>query len=124
MTEENYLKKLADMQTQIKELVPDSLKENVERRMTDTFEFTLNNPLTEEQWDMIADVDMERTDRITFQTKHGKEVEFSKVRHGKWIDGHCSLCGCDAPAYIEDWKWIKDMNAKYCPMCGARMDEE
>lgn len=46
------------------------------------------------------------------------------VRHGKWIDGHCSLCGCDVPAYIEDWKWEKDMNAKYCPMCGARMDEE
>lgn len=46
------------------------------------------------------------------------------VRHGKWIDGHCSLCGCDVPAYIEDWRWIKDMNAKYCPMCGARMDAE
>lgn len=33
MTGENYLKNLADMQTQIKELVPDSLKENGERRM-------------------------------------------------------------------------------------------
>lgn len=47
--------------------------------MTDTFEFTLNNPLTEEQWDMISDVDFDRTDRITFHTKHGKEVEFAKV---------------------------------------------
>jgi hypothetical protein len=47
--------------------------------MTDTFEFTLNNPLTEEQWDMITDVDFDRTDRITFHTKHGKEVEFTKV---------------------------------------------
>ena len=47
--------------------------------MTDTFEFTLNNPLTEEQWDMIADVDFDRTDRIWFHTKHGKEVEFTKV---------------------------------------------
>lgn len=35
MTDENYLQKLADMQTQIKELVPDSLKENGERRMTE-----------------------------------------------------------------------------------------
>lgn len=35
MTDENYMKKLADMQTQIKELVPDSLKENGERRMSD-----------------------------------------------------------------------------------------
>ena len=47
--------------------------------MTDTFEFTLNNPLTEEQWDMITDVDFDRTDRMTFHTKHGKEVEFMKV---------------------------------------------
>ena len=47
--------------------------------MTDTFEFTLNNPLTEEQWDMITDVDFDLTDRITFHTKHGKEVEFAKV---------------------------------------------
>ena len=47
--------------------------------MTDTFEFTLDNPLTEEQWDMITDVDFDRTDRITFHTKHGKEVEFAKV---------------------------------------------
>lgn len=51
-------------------------------------------------------------------------VDAVPVRHGKWIDGHCSLCGCDVPAYIEDWKWIKDMNAKYCPMCGTRMDAE
>jgi len=42
---------------------------------------------------------------------------------GRWIDGHCSLCGCDAPAYIIDWKWQKDMNAKYCPNCGLRMVE-
>ncbi len=47
--------------------------------MKDTFEFTLNNPLTEEQWDMISDVDFDQTDRITFHTKHGKEVEFIKV---------------------------------------------
>lgn len=90
--------------------------------MTDTFEFTLNNPLTEEQWDMITDVDFDRTDRITFHTKHGKEVEFAKVRHGKWITKStggeyfdcCSECG-----YIE---W--DAPSKYCPNCGARMDEE
>lgn len=47
--------------------------------MTDSFEFTLNNPLTEEQWDMITDVDFDRTDHVTFHTKHGKEVEFTKV---------------------------------------------
>ena len=47
--------------------------------MADTLEFTLNNPLTEEQWDMITDVDFDHTERIWFHTKHGKEVEFAKV---------------------------------------------
>lgn len=36
--------------------------------MKDTFE-----------WDMISDVDFDQTDHITFHTKHGKEVEFTKV---------------------------------------------
>lgn len=57
--------------------------------MKDTFEFTLNNPLTEEQWDMITDVDFDQTDRITFHTKHGKEVEFAKVIRCK----DCYFCG-------------------------------
>lgn len=48
--------------------------------------------------------------------------DVAEVKHGKWIDGQCSECGCDVPAYIEDWHWIKDMDAKYCPMCGAKMD--
>ena len=38
---------------------------------------------------------------------------------GRWIDGHCSICGCDIPAYIIDWKWQKDMDAKFCPNCGS-----
>jgi len=41
---------------------------------------------------------------------------------GHWIDGHCSECGCDVPAYIIDWKWQKDMDAKFCPNCGIRME--
>lgn len=99
--------------------------------MNDTFEFTLNSPLTEEQWDMITDVDMERTDSVTFHTKHGKEVEFAKVRHGKWIYGegksgndgyYCTNC-------LEHIKWnyknesidfIQKYN--YCPYCGAKID--
>ena len=42
---------------------------------------------------------------------------------GHWTDGHCSICGCDVPAYIDDWKWQKDMDAKYCPNCGAKMEK-
>lgn len=97
--------------------------------MTDTFEFTLNNPLTEEQWDQIADVDFDNTNRIWFHTKHGKEVEFVKARHGKWIDDgqydnffphhewRCSECGEHVLEIGIPW-------FKYCPNCGARMAEE
>ena len=93
--------------------------------MNETFEFTLNNPLSEEQWDMIADVDMERTDSVTFHTKHGKEVEFAKVRHGKWLcgddfdeNGICSECEYDS---FEPVDYVRD-EWKYCPRCGAMMD--
>ena len=51
-------------------------------------------------------------------------ADVEPVRHGKWIDGSCSICGCDIPSYIIDWKWQKDIDAKYCPQCGARMDGE
>lgn len=42
-------------------------------------ELMLNSPITEEQWDAITDVDFDKTDRIWFQTKHGKTVEFVKA---------------------------------------------
>lgn len=85
--------------------------------MKDTFEFTLNNPLTEEQWDMITDVDFDQTDRITFHTKHGKEVEFTKVIRCKdckysvdeYADGEC-YCN-----YTQDLRYIKDWD-HYCSL--------
>lgn len=42
-------------------------------------ELTLNSPITEEQWDIITDVDFDHTNRIFFNTKHGKTVEFVKA---------------------------------------------
>jgi hypothetical protein len=45
-------------------------------------------------------------------------------KKAKWIDGRCSNCGCDTPAYIIDWKWQKDMDANFCPNCGADMRGE
>lgn len=44
----------------------------------DNYTLELSNPITEEQWDMISDVDFDRTEHITFYTKHGKEVHFYK----------------------------------------------
>ena len=77
--------------------------------MTDTFEFTLNNPLTEEQWDMITDVDFDRTDHVTFHTKHGKEVEFAKVIRCKdckwWREDSDHTCKhfCTSPRVANDF---------------------
>ena len=51
----------------------------------DEMTLTLNSPITEEQWDMIEDVDFDHTDSITFYTKHGKEVEFVKRKTGEWL---------------------------------------
>ena len=51
-------------------------------------------------------------------------TELKPVIHAKWEDGSCTNCHCDVPAYIIDWRWVQDMDAKYCPNCGAKMDKE
>lgn len=93
----------------------------------DEMTFTLNSPITEEQWDMITDVDFDYTDSITFHTKHGKEVEFVKRKTGKWIRHysrpnvyadcfwHCTCCDYKT---LDNWanKW------NFCPNCGAKME--
>lgn len=92
----------------------------------DDLTFTLNSPITDEQWDAITDVDFDKTDRIGFITKNGKQVEFVKRKTGKWemrTDPYgffdtipvCSVCGCTN-------KWREKY--PYCPTCGARMECE
>lgn len=98
----------------------------------DEITFTLNSPITEEQWDAINDVDFEYTNEITFHTKHGKEVKFVKAsaeperKRGRWIRMYsnrpkqytriCSECG-----EISWFCGIGDYN--YCPWCGTKMDD-
>lgn len=90
--------------------------------MSDEMTFTLHSPLTEEEWDMIADVDLDHTSEITFHTKHGKEVVFVKRKTGKWIVSHvpgsmlweCNQCGFDCGAH----------SFNFCPMCGAKMERK
>lgn len=56
---------------------------------------TLNIPLSEEDLDKIYDVDMDNTSKVTFHTKHGKEVEFVKVVRCKdcksFSHGYCKF---------------------------------
>ena len=77
----------------------------------DEFTLTLSSPITEEQWDAITDVDFDYTDRICFNTKHGKQVEFVKRKCGKWIGLKCDQCG-----------QIDMSKPNFCPNCGARME--
>lgn len=63
----------------------------------DTFTFTLDYPLTDEQWDMIQDVDLEKTNNVWFHTKHNKEVEFVKVircKDCKYYNEKYGWCDC------------------------------
>lgn len=63
-------------------------------------------------------------DAITDAINNLPPVNPQEPKTGQWVHGkYCSECGCDVPAYIIDWKWQKDMDAKYCPNCGARMVE-
>lgn len=94
----------------------------------DEMTFTLHNPLTEEEWDIIEDVDFDHTTSITFHTKHGKKVEFVKRKTGRWLPDNnnyyeeryiCSACG---KSYKVDTCMGKPL-WHFCP-CGARMDGE
>ena len=85
------------------------------------FKFELHSPITEEEWDLITDVDLDHTPSVMFHTKHGKDVEYIKVKHGRWLPSDkgdcmyaCSECGFVRDAYILEEK-------AYCPRCGSDM---
>ena len=46
--------------------------------MSDSFEFTLHSPLTEEDWNKISDAEHENTMYVTFQTPQGRQVKYIK----------------------------------------------
>jgi len=106
--------------------------------MQDEMTLTLNSPITEEQWDDIMDVDFDRTDRITFHTKHGREVEFVKRKKGKWMPlqlsiayppYQCSCCFGNAPMVMVETGRLKKGHLEalltdFCPNCGADMRGE
>lgn len=73
----------------------------------------LNNPLTEEEWDMLTDVDMDNTPAVTFHTKHGKDVEYVKVVRCK-----------DCKNWDTTWQNDYAPLYHYCPMIdGTRRND-
>lgn len=87
---------------------------------------------------------MKRTSRyfdVKFDIESFPAADVAPVRHGRWVDGHCSECGADAtfttwtePVYDYDWEenlyYSHDeihneySETNYCPNCGAKMDLE
>ena len=56
----------------------------------------------------------------------GNVIEISTVRHGRWLDGKCTVCGWEEPDVCtwlgyDSEAWIE---TPYCPNCGAKMDLE
>ena len=46
--------------------------------MSEVFRMELSSPITDEQWAIITDAELERTSEITFNTPSGKKVVFIK----------------------------------------------
>ena len=83
----------------------------------------------------IADSDCTKEDAGTVQyvLSHTPTIEAEPVRHGHWdadADGYadgefvydhwfCSECGWDDSGFLEE-----KPNYKYCPYCGARMEDD
>ena len=101
--------------------------------MADTFSLQLSSPITEEQWDMIEDVNFDKTDKITFHTRNGKEVTFVKRPVGSWLPHPrsrtheiCSVCGTgtrkrEFGTVNGMAQYINTVYYNYCPHCGADM---
>ena len=88
---------------------------------------TLNSPFTDEDWDLITDVDFDYTSSIAFKTKHGKTVEFIKRERGKWIPmTRRYFINPDSFPYMTS-KWIEatgsdEVEAMKCSKCGTVYD--
>lgn len=90
----------------------------------------------------IVGVDYENGKRtaVYVESADGKE-KFVAVRHGEWVDGHCTECGEEAmystfDEAIYDYDWEENLQyshtetnveyhlTDYCPHCGAKMRKE
>ena len=54
-----------------------------------------------------------------------KAADVATVRHGRWLDGRCTVCGWEEPDVCtwlgyDSEAWIE---TPYCPNCGAKMME-
>ena len=68
--------------------------------------FTLNHPMTQEDFDKIIDAELDSTPTMTFRTKSGKEVEYTKVVRCKDCKHWCT----------DSTPCLQDADAHFCAM--------
>ena len=100
----------------------------------DIFEFTLDEESEKRLYELLTDIDVRNTNRFWIKDKRGYHAEYVKIRHGKWeygenesgYDGYsCSKCD----GHVK-WNYAHEnidfipQYYRYCPYCGARMDED
>lgn len=61
------------------------------------------------------------TDSLKNFLRNRPSVDAEPVRHGRWINGHCSQCGGHAPFWAMATTYYE---SPYCFECGAKMDLE
>ena len=65
--------------------------------------------------------------KIIERIKSAAAADVVEVRHGWWVDNHCTACGM-MPMGDEMWKNLGfepplfERFMDYCPSCGAKMD--
>ena len=53
-------------------------------------------------------------------------IDAEPVKHGRWINGKCSECGCTPlrKVYLRgELVYEEQFDYDFCPNCGAKMDE-
>ena len=53
-----------------------------------------------------------------------KAADVAPVRHGRWLDGKCTVCGWEEPdvGTRDGYDAEACIQTPYCPNCGAKMD--
>lgn len=61
---------------------------------------------------------------LMIEIDEAPSADVSPVRHGRWLDGKCTVCGWEEPD-VCTWSgydaesWIE---TPYCPNCGCKID--
>lgn len=85
-------------------------KEYIERGAAYKFMFDIPNPNGAGEIEVVSVDDLDSI----------PAVDVVPVRHGRWINGHCTRCGEDVASRLDIWTNIQRF--LYCPFCGVRMD--